>query len=273
MYGATGGGQRTDDQQRRAHRGRSRRRLGADLPIHADYSDSEGGVRMTERVAVVTGGASGMGEAICHELGRRGHKVAILDLNGQAAHRVCDELCADGVTALAAEVDVTDRRAVEEAFAKVRSELGPVGILVTSAGMVGFAPFTEITPESWQRIIDVNLTGTFHCCQVAIPDMFAGSWGRIVMISSSSAQRGSPFAAHYAASKGAVISLTKSLAREYAADGITVNNIPPSGIETPMQHQAQAAGYLPSNEQMASNIPLGYLGTGADIAAAVGFLC
>ena len=224
------------------------------------------------RVAVVTGGASGMGEATCHELGRRGHKVAVLDLNDEAAQRVAEELRAQGVTALGVAADVTDRPMVEEAFVKVRSELGSVGILVTSAGLFDYSPFTEITPESWARIIDVNLTGTFHCCQVAIPDMVAAGWGRIVMISSSSAQRGSPFAAHYAASKGGVITLTKSLAREYASAGITVNNIPPSGIETPMQHEGQAAGYLPSNDQMASNIPVGHLGTGADIAAAVGFL-
>ena len=124
----------------------------------------------------------------------------------------------------------------------------------------GFPPFTEITAESWNRIIDVNLTGTFHCCQVALPDMVAANWGRIVMISSSSAQRGSPFAAHYAASKGAVITLTKSLAREYARHRITVNNIPPSGIETPMQHQAQAAGFLKSNEEIASQYPTGLSG-------------
>lgn len=225
------------------------------------------------RVAVVTGGASGMGEATCHELGRRGLKVAVLDVNEPAAQRVTDDLRANGVTALGAGADVTDRSAVEQAFAKVRSELGPVSILVTSAGMFDFSPFLEISAETWSRIIDVNLTGTFHCCQVALADMVEANWGRIVMISSSSAQRGSPFAAHYAASKGAVITLTKSLAREYAPHGITVNNIPPSGIETPMQRQGQAAGYLPSNEQIASNIPLGYLGTGADIAAAVGFLC
>jgi 2-hydroxycyclohexanecarboxyl-CoA dehydrogenase len=182
-------------------------------------------------------------------------------------------LRSEGVTALGIAVDVTDRPAVDEAFAKVRSELGPVTVLVTSAGLFGYSAFTEITPQSWARIIDVNLTGTFHCCQAALPDMIAAHWGRIVMISSSSAQRGSPFAAHYAASKGGVMTLTKSLAREYAAVGITVNNIPPSGIETPMQHQSQAAGYLPSNEQIASNIPVGHLGTGADIAAAVGFLC
>jgi 2-hydroxycyclohexanecarboxyl-CoA dehydrogenase len=225
------------------------------------------------RVAVVTGGASGMGEATCHELARRGHKVAVLDVNGEAAQRVAEDLRGIGATALGLATDVTDRPAVEEAFAKVRSELGPVGILVTSAGLFGFSNFTDITPESWARIIDVNLTGTFHACQVAIPDMVSAGWGRIVLISSSSAQRGSPFAAHYAASKGAVLTLTKSLAREYATAGITVNTIPPSGIETPMQHEGQAAGYLPSNEQMASNIPVGYLGTGADIAAAVGFLC
>lgn len=226
----------------------------------------------TPRVAVVTGGASGIGEATCHELGRRGLAVAVVDLNEQAAQRVTDELRAGGVTSLAVGADVTDRPGVEQAFAKVRGELGPVSVLVTSAGMFGFSPFADITTDAWARIIDVNLTGTFHCCQLALPDMLAAKWGRIVTISSSSAQRGSPFAAHYAAAKGGVITLTKSLAREYAAQGITVNTIPPSGIETPMQHQSQAAGYLPSNEQIAGNIPVGYLGTGADIAAAVGFL-
>ena len=225
------------------------------------------------RVAVVTGGASGMGEATCHELGRRGHQVAVLDVNADAAQRVADDLRSTGVTAFAVGADITDRAAVEEAFGKVRSELGPVGILVTSAGMFGYASFADITEKSWAQMIEVNLSGTFRCCQVALPDMVDAGWGRIVMISSSSAQRGTPFAAHYAASKGALLTLTKSLAREYAAHGITVNNIPPSGIETPMQHQSQAAGYLPSNETIAANIPLGRLGTGADIAAAVGFLC
>jgi 2-hydroxycyclohexanecarboxyl-CoA dehydrogenase len=225
------------------------------------------------RVAVVTGGASGMGEATCHELGRRGHKIAVLDIDGQAAQRVSEELRAEGVTALAAAVDVSERAAVEEAFAKVRSELGAVHILVTSAGLVDFAPFTEITTDAWERLIAVNLTGTFHCCQVAVPDMVQANWGRIVMISSSSAQRGSPGMAHYAASKGALLSLTKSLAREYGPLGITVNNIPPSAIETPMQHRSQAEGHLPSNDQMATSVPLGHLGTGDDIAAAVGFLC
>ena len=234
---------------------------------------NEEGTIVTSRVAVVTGGASGMGESICHELGRRGHAVGVLDVDGDAAQRVVEELRAGGVAAIGLTADVSERQAVEEAFAKVRSELGPVHILVTSAGLVDFAPFVELTTRAWQRLIDVNLTGTFHCAQVAVPDMLDAGWGRIVMISSSSAQRGSPGMAHYAASKGALLSLTRSLAREYAPVGITVNNVPPSGIETPMQHQSQAHGHLPSNEQMAASIPVGHLGTGDDIAAAVGFLC
>ena len=135
-----------------------------------------------------------------------------------------------------------------------------------------FTSFLDIAPEEWNRVFDINIKGTFHCCQVALPDMLAAGWGRIVMISSSSAQRGSPKAPHYAAAKGAVMALSKSLALTYAPYGITVNNIPPSGIETPMQHQGQASGDLPPNEIMAKAIPMGHLGTPDDIAAAVAFL-
>jgi 2-hydroxycyclohexanecarboxyl-CoA dehydrogenase len=145
-------------------------------------------------------------------------------------------------------------------------------ILVTSAGICLFAPFEDITLDDWQRTLAVNLTGTFHCCQAAIPDMTAARWGRIVMISSSSAQRGAVRAPHYAAAKGGVVALAKSLAMAYAPYGITVNNIPPSGIETPMQHQGQADGHLPANDVMAKAIPLGHLGMPDDIAAAVAFL-
>ncbi|OBJ50309.1 SDR family NAD(P)-dependent oxidoreductase [Mycobacterium sp. 1423905.2] len=225
------------------------------------------------RVAVVTGGASGIGAATSHELGRRGFDVAVLDVNHEAARRVAAELNSAGSRALGLAVDVTDRRAVEEAFGAVRAEMGPVAALVTSAGKAAFASFTDITVESWAEIIDINLTGTFHCCQVALPDMVSAGWGRIVMISSSSAQRGSPNMAHYAAAKGAVITLTKSLANEYAAKGITVNNIPPSSIDTPMSRQSQAAGILGPPEQLAKLIPAGHMGSPDDIAAAVGFLC
>jgi 2-hydroxycyclohexanecarboxyl-CoA dehydrogenase len=226
-----------------------------------------------DRVAVVTGGASGMGEATCHELGRRGHKVAVLDINVDAARRVAADLGEAGAAAIGVEVDVSKRPSVEDAFGTVRAKLGPVAVLVTSAGRAAFSRFADITVESWTEIIDINLTGTFHCCQVALPDMVAAGWGRIVMVSSSSAQRGSANMAHYATAKGAVITLTKSLAREYASSGITVNNIPPSSIDTPMSRQWQAEGRLGSAEQMAKLIPIGRMGSGDDIAAAVGFLC
>jgi 2-hydroxycyclohexanecarboxyl-CoA dehydrogenase len=223
-------------------------------------------------VAVVTGGASGIGEATCRHLAEQGHRVAVLDLDGDGAGRVAKELRAGGAQALGLAADVTDRPALDAAFAEIRAALGPTEILVTSAGLVAFEQFERITPEQWNRVIDVNLTGTFHCCQAAVPDMAAAGWGRIVTIASSSAQRGSPTMAHYAAAKGGVIVLTKSLARAYAPHGITVNSIPPSGIETPMQHQSQAEGNLPANEVLAATIPLGHLGTPDDIAAAAAFL-
>jgi 2-hydroxycyclohexanecarboxyl-CoA dehydrogenase len=221
---------------------------------------------------VVTGGASGIGEATCRHLAAAGRRVGVLDLDGDGAERVADQLRAGGGDALGLRVDVTDRSAVDDAIAKARADLGPTEILVTCAGMVAFDDFAAITPERWHEVIEVNLTGTFHACQAALPDMVAARWGRIVTVSSSSAQRGSPRNAHYAAAKGGVIVLTKSLARAYGPLGITANSIPPSGIETPMQHRSQAAGDLPANETIAAGIPLGHLGTPDDIATAAAFL-
>jgi 2-hydroxycyclohexanecarboxyl-CoA dehydrogenase len=225
------------------------------------------------RIAVVTGGASGIGLAICRHLAARTHRVAVLDLDGGAAERAAESLRAEGAHACASAVDVSDRSAVDEALGKVRSEFGPIEIMVTSAGMARFTSFTDITLDEWNRIIAVNLTGTFHCLQAAIPDMVAAGWGRIVTISSSSAQSGAPRMGHYVASKGGVIALTKALAREYAPLGITVNTIPPSSIETPMAQQARAGGNVPSVDAMAKRIPVGRVGTGDDIAAACAFLC
>ncbi|WP_405183056.1 SDR family oxidoreductase [Nocardia sp. NBC_01377] len=224
------------------------------------------------RVAVVTGGASGMGEASCHELAAHGHSIAVLDIDEEGAQRVAHDLRTGGAVALGIGVDVADRKSVEAAFEQTRIELGPVAILVTSAGKVAFGKFRDITPESWSEMFSVNVTGTFHCCQVALPDMVRARWGRIVTISSSSAQRGSPYMAHYAAAKGAVITLTRSLANEFAPKGITVNNIPPSSIDTPMARQSQAEGTLYTPDELAKRIPLGHMGTSDDIAAAVGFL-
>lgn len=225
------------------------------------------------RVAVVTGGASGIGLGVARQLAADGHRVAVLDRNAEAATAATAALVVDGATALAVEVDVADRGSVEAAYARVRTELGPIEILVTSAGIEAFTPLLEITPEAWDRLVAVNLTGTFTCVQLAVPDMLAAGWGRIVTIASSSAQSGAPKMAHYTASKGGVISLTRSLAVELARKGITVNSVSPSLVDTPMAREAEAAGDFPGVDVVGSMVPVGRAGTPADMAAACAFLC
>jgi 2-hydroxycyclohexanecarboxyl-CoA dehydrogenase len=214
-----------------------------------------------------------MGRSICQHLARNGNAVAILDSNGDRAEEVSKELQSDGARVLACRTDVSDRAEVDHALQLVRDELGPVAILVTSAGVAKFEPFAQITLESWNRVLAINLTGTFHCVQAALPDMVEAQWGRVVLISSSSAQRGAPRMAHYASSKGGVIALSKTLALEFAPLGITVNNIAPSSIDTPMVNEWQAAGAVGPTDAMARHIPVGRVGTGDDIAAACVFLC
>jgi NAD(P)-dependent dehydrogenase (short-subunit alcohol dehydrogenase family) len=225
------------------------------------------------RVAVVTGAASGMGLAVGRHLADAGHRVALLDLDGDGVHHAAEDLRSKGAQALGAQVDVTDRSAIEDALRKVRADFGPVEIMVTSAGFDEFRPFTDITVDAWDRMLAVNLTGTFHCLQLAVPDMLAASWGRIVTISSSSAQSGAARMAHYVASKGGVIGLTKALALELAPHGITVNTIPPGFIDTPMARRAEQRGDLPSIDAVAARTPVRRAGTPDDIAAACAFLC
>jgi NAD(P)-dependent dehydrogenase (short-subunit alcohol dehydrogenase family) len=225
------------------------------------------------RVAVVTGGASGIGLGVARRFAAEGHGVAIVDSDGAAAKAAADELHQAGARAIAIDVDVADRASVDTGFARVRADLGPVEILVTSAGIESFTPILDITADGWDRIIAVNLTGTFACVQAALPDMVSAGWGRIVTISSSSAQSGAPNMAHYAASKGGVIGLTKALAVELARSGITVNTIPPSLVDTPMARKAEAAGDFPGVDVVGPMVPLGRAGTPDDIAGACSFLC
>jgi 2-hydroxycyclohexanecarboxyl-CoA dehydrogenase len=225
------------------------------------------------RVAVVTGAGSGMGAAIGRRLAASGHAVALLDVSGDVVETAAGEIRSGGGSALAAKVDVSDRAAVDAALAQVRAELGPVAIMVTSAGIDEFASFTDITVESWQRMLAVNLTGTFHCVQAAVPDMLEAKWGRIVTISSSSAQSGAARMAHYVASKGGVVAFTKALALELAPRGITVNTIPPGFIDTAMTRGAEARGDLPNLEAIIARTPVRRAGTADDVAAACAFLC
>jgi 2-hydroxycyclohexanecarboxyl-CoA dehydrogenase len=226
----------------------------------------------TSRVAVVTGAASGIGLGVAQRFAADGHRVALLDRDGDAAAQAAAELRDRGATALDHDVDVADRSAVQAAFERVRTDLGPVAILVTSAGIEAFDPVVEITPETWNRILAVNLTGTFTCIQAALPDMIDAGWGRIVTISSSSAQSGTPRMAHYAASKAGVIGLTKAVARELAKSGVTANTIPPSLVDTPMARGAEARGFM-NVDAAAAAVPVGRAGTPEDIAATCSFLC
>jgi 2-hydroxycyclohexanecarboxyl-CoA dehydrogenase len=210
--------------------------------------------------AVVTGGASGIGLAIAQRLSADGYHVAILDLNPSDA-------------GFAQPADVTDRAQVDAALAVVRERLGPVTILVNAAGRDGFKRFTDLTFASWQRVIDVNLNGTFHCIQAVLPDMLAAGWGRIVNISSSSAQSGQQYMAHYVAAKSAVNGLTKALALEFGPAGITVNAVPPGFIDTPMLRRAEARNLLGGTvEDHVQRTPVRRAGRPGDIAAACAFL-
>ena len=168
---------------------------------------------------------------------------------------------------------MSDRAAIDAAFDEVRRELGPIEILVTSAGIEGFSDFLDITPEQWDRMVAVNLSGTFHCLQLAVPDMIEAGWGRIVTISSSSAQSGTRRMSHYVATKGGVIALTKALALDLAPHGITVNTIPPGVIDTPMMRRPMESGAMGSLDQIIARAPLGRLGTPDDIAVTTAFLC
>lgn len=211
------------------------------------------------KTAVVTGGGSGIGRAIAQRLMADGHNVATLDLNASG----------DDFSFTA---DVTDRAQVDAALDRIREKLGPVAILVNSAGLDGFKQFTDISFEEWQRVINVNLHGVFHTVQAVLPDMIDAGWGRIVNISSSSTHSGVPFMSHYVAAKSAVNGLTKSLALEYGQFGITVNAVPPGFIDTPMLRSAETRGLLGDINDTIAATPVRRMGKPEDIAAACSFL-
>ncbi len=211
------------------------------------------------KTAVVTGGGSGIGRATADRLRADGYHVATIDLNPSD-----DEF--------AQTADVTDRTQVQAAVSAIRAQLGPVAILVNAAGLDGFKRFTELTFDEWQKVIDVNLNGVFHCIQAVLPDMVDAGWGRIVNISSSSTHSGTANMSHYVAAKSAVNGLTKSLALEYGPAGITVNAVPPGFVDTPMLRNAEARGMLGNVQATIDATPVRRMGKPEDIAAACAFL-
>ncbi|MFD1814539.1 SDR family NAD(P)-dependent oxidoreductase [Rhodococcus gannanensis] len=212
------------------------------------------------KTAVVTGGASGIGRAIADRLRADGCHVAVLDITPSDDDFVHT-------------ADVTDRGQVEDALTAIRAQIGPISILVNAAGLDGFQRFTKLGFEEWSRVINVNLNGVFHCIQATLPDMIDAGWGRIVNISSSSAQSGQPFMAHYVAAKSAVNGLTKALALELGPRGVTVNAVPPGFIDTPMLRKAEEQGLLGGTvEDHIQRTPVRRIGRPEDIASACAFL-
>jgi NAD(P)-dependent dehydrogenase (short-subunit alcohol dehydrogenase family) len=229
---------------------------------------------MKGRTTLVTGAASGIGLGISQWFARDGHRIAMLDANGAGVRKMSAELNAAGGETMPFEVDVSDRAQVELAVSQTRNRYGPIEVVIACAGISEYVPFIEMSVEQWQRMLDINLTGMFHTIQLSVPDMLAAGWGRIVTISSMSAQVGGPNMAHYSASKGGVTSLTKALARDFADKGITVNTIPPSLIETGLSRRSeQKDGSNPRVEAMIAMVPVKRIGLPEDIAAACAWLC
>lgn len=227
-----------------------------------------------DTTAIVTGGAAGLGLAITEALAARGSKVAIFDIATDQIETEVDRLRGNGAKVAGYEVDVSSRTAVETAVAQVRADLGPVLILINNAGIEQFGTFADITDEQWDRVMAVNLRGPFICTQVVLPDMLEARWGRIVNISSSSAQGGQSRMAAYVSSKAGVIGLTKSLGLELGPKGVTVNTIPPGMVVTPMLEKAIAEGrFTAPLDHFAKITPVRRAGRPEDIANATVFLC
>lgn len=222
------------------------------------------------RVALVTGGAGGIGAAVCGALAAQGRRVAVADLDDEGAARVAAEIGGLGVA-----LDVTDPGSVGRVLTDVRDRLGPVAILVSCAGWDEMRPFAD-TDEAFQaRVLDINLAGPIRVARAALPDMQAQRFGRIVLVSSDAARVGSSGEAIYAAAKGGLVSLAKSIAREVVRDGITANCVCPGPTDTPLFRALARQGDDGDRltQALERAIPMRRLGRPDDVAPAIAFLC
>jgi 2-hydroxycyclohexanecarboxyl-CoA dehydrogenase len=225
---------------------------------------------MSGRVAFVTGGAGGIGAAVCRALAAQGRRVAVADLDGDGATRVAAEVGGFGVA-----LDVTDPASVDAALGAVRAKLGPVAILVSCAGWDEMRPFADTDEPFQARVLAINLAGPIRVLRAALPDMQAQRYGRIVLVSSDAARVGSSGEAIYAAAKGGLVSLAKSIAREVVRDGITANCVCPGPTDTPLfrglARQSDDGDRL--TQALERAIPMRRLGQPGDVAPAIAFLC
>ena len=234
-------------------------------------------MKLEERIAIVTGGGQGIGEAISCSFGAAGAKVVVADIHLESAQRVVDRIGKSHSSGMAVKVDVANLFEVENMVKQVLEKFGRIDILVNNAGISprnpegGRTPVYEINDDEWRRVFDVNLTGAFYCARAVIPSMMKNRKGWIVNISSSVGKTGSgdgSAGAHYAASKAGLISLTQSTARELAAHGILVNAICPGLVETPLR--ATASDEV--NKKLMASIPLKRFAKPEELANVVFFL-
>lgn len=219
--------------------------------------------------ALITGGGSGIGKATAIKLASKGAAIAVSDLKHDAAEAVAAEIVSTGGRAMALGIDVTDAQSISTGFADAEAELGGVDVLVNSAGLLLVTPFLELSLESWMKVMAVNVTGTFLCCQRAAKSMVERKYGRIINISSISGMRAGIGRMAYGTSKAAIIGLTRQLALELGPFNVTANTIAPGVIETPMTADAY------TNEtwdRVLSMIPAGRRGKPEDISEAIAYL-
>ncbi len=226
--------------------------------------------RFEGRTVIVTGGGGGIGGAICRRFAGEGAKVAVLDRAADAAGATA---AAIGPAALAVACDITDRASVDAAVERVTAELGPIDVLVNNAGWDLFKPFASTTPDDWQRLIDINLVGALHLHHAVLPQMVERRQGRVVTIASDAARVGSSGEAVYAACKGGLVAFTKTLAREHARHGITLNVVCPGPTDTALLAGVTEGAANPEKllEAFRRSIPLGRIGSPEDLPGAVLF--
>jgi 2-hydroxycyclohexanecarboxyl-CoA dehydrogenase len=228
---------------------------------------------LNTKVVIVTGGGGGIGGATCRRFASEGAAVAVFDIDATAAERTVAAIAADGGKASAFTCDIADHEGVRSAIAKVNASLGPIDVLVNNAGWDIFKPFLQTSPADWQKLIAINLTGALNMHHAVLPQMVERRSGRVVNIASDAARVGSSGEAVYAACKAGLLGLSKTLAREHARDGITVNVVCPGPTDTALLGDFITAAANPEKlkEAFRRSIPLGRIGTPDDLQGAICF--